>query len=447
MSSPDRFVSRSPEKSLGQSAPDGSGSRTHPGTTRLALCGTFEVASYGDRLFPEIFRRAMRPRMPHLQVRLYSTTSGWDTCDGSRVAPFAELAQPGQALAGFVSGGGDIIRFDRPGVLGDPFPWTSPFTPLFVMPALASAAAGVPFVWNAPALPSPLTGLQAEIVRTVCELADYLSVRDASSQARLAEIGCSAALVPDTGFLLAEALPRAEVETRLPDLLRRFALPGKYAAAHVSPAGSDPADEASAAMALARVAEQLAVKIVLLPLSPLHGDIDACARVAAHHPLRLLACNVDLPPLDAAALIAGACAFLGTGFHGNLTAFAYGVPSVAVNMRRLEKLRCFAELTGRTAAGSWAEAADCLLSGWQGGKTHDDEADRRKKLASDVRRHFRNMADALTSPRRAPTALSWQVLRALTCLMEQQALDAREDLAARDRTIRLLETTVGQPTA
>ncbi len=360
----------------------------HAPTRIFGIIGTFDVDNYGDLLFPVVLERSMQRVMPGARLRLISSHSGTYRFDGRPIYSLQDLATHSDGLDGFVFGGGDIVRFDR---VFSGTPEAIDFEELLVTSALCAANLGRPFVWNAPGVPREFTQTQRGVVQAACALSDYVSVRDERSRSFLPVDDSRFAVVPDTGFLISQIVPRALLDRIVEDLRRRCSLPPSYIAAHLSPATANSGDVTVAARELRALSDSSGLPIVLLPLGPVHGEEDFLSRVRDMCPERFQLAQAPLHSLETAALIARARAFISTSLHGNITAFAFDVPATAVNTRDLAKLRRFGELTGRPVLSSWTQLSqrtDTL-------ENAADAAQRHSLIRAQLDEHLRRLAEAL----------------------------------------------------
>ncbi|WP_419897788.1 polysaccharide pyruvyl transferase family protein [Roseomonas sp. USHLN139] len=333
-----------------------------PAGQGVALFGTFDVANYGDLLFPHVAAHLLR--LGEGALRCYSPRGGapaWAECWPARpVAGFA--ADPPPALC--LIGGGNIIHAnatplpDYAGLFGrSDFVYAS----LWLGASLLAARAGARLAWNAPGLPRPVEGGWARALRDLAlPAAEHVALRDAASQVFLGAPDSPAERVPDTALALAEAWPAAPLRAvaEAAFTARGLAVPERWIAVHLNDryiGGDLPA----ACAAVGRIAARLQAVPVLLAIGPCHGD-DALARQAAallDGPVLL----ADRPQglREIAALIAHAVAYAGSSLHGLITALSYGRPGLVVAQPRMVKFLGFLEPLGEAARllESWAEAA------------------------------------------------------------------------------------------
>jgi polysaccharide pyruvyl transferase WcaK-like protein len=376
---------------------------------RVAQFGTFEVDNYGDLLFPLVLRQALRRRLGEVEVELFSPTPGSFRGDPSmNVRAIGEKQLDGVAdrFDAYVIGGGDLVSFSRLSAPehGYNLPRTSSaHAACWALPALCRHP-DVPILWNAPGVPHPFRPEQAVVLWDLCTEVDYRCVRDEPSRRHLREAGVEGEIevVPDTALCLPELLSPERARQLAAQRLAPLGLaPGGYLAFQIAPwlLKQLGVEVREVARFLGRLARQRGESALLLPVGYCHGDRRALERIRAAAPSELPLLAEPLPPLELAAVIASASAFVGSSFHGNVTAFAYGLPHLMVNSGALAKLEGFAEHVGRpeSLACSWDELLGAASRLGQG----PDQASRRAALRQRIEVHFDRLAEGVRSGREA----------------------------------------------
>ena len=290
---------------------------------KLGICGTFDVANYGDLLFPLIAEAELSDRLGEVTLHRFSYHSKAPPDWPYEVTSVAELPQMIDDLDGLLIGGGFLIRFDKtvaPGYV-PPSPEIHHPTGYWLAPALMAVQHNVPLVWNAPgAHVDGIPQWAKPLVAAALSLSGYVAVRDEGSRAVLQGLDSAPiAVVPDTAFTLPrllnlEAGPSAEF-TRLREAC---GLDRPYIAVqsihHLAP---------FVKFVKANRKQFENFRFLALPIGPVLGDDDATI--------------ADLPgvvrldewphPLLIAELIGRAEAVVGDSFHLCATAAVFGVPA------------------------------------------------------------------------------------------------------------------------
>jgi lipopolysaccharide transport system ATP-binding protein len=294
---------------------------------QVGVCGTFDVANYGDLLFPLIAESELTTRLGAVTLHRFSygdkTPPDWPY----EVTSVADLPTMIRRLDGLLIGGGFLIRFDKWVVPGYAPPAPDHIhhpTGYWLTPALLALQHDVPLVWNAPGMNcNEIPGWADPLMERVLTLSRYVSVRDEPSAASLERLrGDAVRVVPDTAFgishlLNLEGQPSAEF-TRL---RQAAGLDGPYIVVQA----------AWGMEGFVRFVKRHALRLrgfrfLALPVGPVLGDdaalIDADLPGLARLP--------EWPrPLVLAELIARSEAVVGHSYHLFITALASGVPVFA----------------------------------------------------------------------------------------------------------------------
>ncbi|MEJ8571582.1 polysaccharide pyruvyl transferase family protein [Microbaculum marinum] len=338
---------------------------TDPDTSarRALQFGTFDVANYGDLLFPIVAAHRLAPH--GWQVVPVSPTKQ-RTVFGD--APAVEsLGNLPAGLTGdaVLIGGGEIIHSWPAGFLqeyrvGDLPAWAYPS--LWFGATLAGALSDIPVVWNAPGVPSPFPEqLRRTAVEPALAAADYVAVRDAPGMRFLGsghqtDVG----VVPDTILDLARVWPLDSLRPAFEALAARKDIPAEAAlmAVHVRTAGLGPLELADLAAMVDAFSAERGLTPVLVAIGPSLGDA-AAARAMSDAMSRPHICLDDPSGLrEIAAAIAYSRVYVGNSMHGYVTAHCYDRPGVIVARPAFRKFSGLADHLGRP---------DDVVSDWPDG--------------------------------------------------------------------------------
>ena len=170
----------------------------------LAHYGTFDVANYGDLLFPLLLERRIGDLGPLLHV---SPVGGPPPIDGG-VTSIPPEAVP-ESLTCAIVGGGHLIHASPsslPDYHGTPSHALEAYPSLWLGAAERALRARVPLIWNAPGVPAAFSTRAAPVLAWATSFLDYGALRDHRSRELLERAGCRAELevVPDTGLEVAQ---------------------------------------------------------------------------------------------------------------------------------------------------------------------------------------------------------------------------------------------------
>jgi lipopolysaccharide transport system ATP-binding protein len=173
----------------------------------IGICGTFDVANYGDLLFPLIAESELRERLGAVTLHRFSYNCKTQPAWPFEVTSVAELPRVIDGLDGLLIGGGFLIRFDKevaPGYAA-PTPEVHHPTGYWLTPALMALQRDVPVVWNAPGTDGKdVPPWAAALMEIALDHSRYVAVRDEPSRSTLQALTrAPVAVVPDTAFGLA----------------------------------------------------------------------------------------------------------------------------------------------------------------------------------------------------------------------------------------------------
>jgi polysaccharide pyruvyl transferase WcaK-like protein len=334
-----------------------------PDKIRACQWGAFDVANYGDRLFPLIANEQLTARLPNLELvchapvghavlppgspQLFPLVQGGESLDRDRREYFA------RHFDAILIGGGDLLRFDpsEPGYGargrdGPPRPYDA-----FLDFLWGECEVQPNILWNAPGVPFPFEPSRRPLVQRAFSDVRYAAVRDEVSRGFLLEAGIEGPVdvVPDTGVLVAETIRHHVGEERGSALLesRGSGPNGRRRLCFQCGAGFLRREEDLVAKSLARIAARRNLEVVLLPIGWCHGDLDALRLVQEASGGRFTLVEDVESPLEVGAAIGACDYFVGSSLHGNLTALSFGVPHIVVNNPlRAAKLEGYVRLAG-----------------------------------------------------------------------------------------------------
>lgn len=188
-------------------------------------------------------------------------------------------------------------------------------------------------------LPDVDAAARAEVLARLAS-ASAVSVRDAATQAHLAQAGVAARLLPDPAALTAELFGAR--------IARRGAAAGKtvarlratlrqgYLAVQFSAEFGDDATLATIAAQLddAAAAAGLGICLFRAGSAPWHDDLDTLRRAAARLRTRAVAVVESDDLWELCAVIAHGRAYAGSSLHGRIVATAFGLPGVSLRPPR-----------------------------------------------------------------------------------------------------------------
>ncbi len=341
---------------------------------RIAHFGTFDVANFGDLLFPLILEQRARSLIAsptEIEFVHFSPLGDepvWE--DARRTVPVRERFEHGRFDA-VVLGGGHLVHAlptQLPAYQSRPWLAETAYAELWLGAAQLAERDAASLIWNAPGVPRPLEGRAAELLRGATDRVDYLAVRDETSAKHLRASGVTKTIqvVPDTALDVNSLWSDAQLGDAYRHLLAEHDSATRTIAVHVKERYLREAPESLGAR-LDQLCETHDARALLLALGPCHGDDELARRVAASmrtHPI-VVAGPDQLFTLVAA--IARSGRYVGSSLHGLITATAFGRPAWCVATEQHGGPRKFSGFLRQIGAEhrlkpSWDKACEAAMN-------------------------------------------------------------------------------------
>lgn len=304
-------------------------------TFRVAFTGAYDIANYGDHLFPPIFQREMENRGVSCELVLFSLFETQEPFqNGVSVYPLSRLEEmhlqnPFDAI---VVGGGELIHYSSCQQLFSPDDTdyqTYNIYATWIIPSLIGLKYGVKVLWNAPGGQYSFPQFYRFYTKHLTSCVDYLSVRNRSTKEFLLECGIpddQISVVPDTGLWVASLYSEEELNECRAKLLD-FDTP--YAVLHMNRYIED--EDFEALVNAAKFLYDKGLQILCFPLAYTHNDASMVQRIQRAFPQIRTAGITDnsiLSLRDMVSLLSGCTLYLGISFHGAVTTLAFGKKAV-----------------------------------------------------------------------------------------------------------------------
>lgn len=319
-----------------------------PGKMRIAFVGTFDLPNYGDHIFPIVFRKKLIAMGADLDIDLYSIKATKQALNQeNEVYSVRDLEQNHlrQPYTAIVIAGGGIIHFKETKQKVDDTEYIQySYAELWGLPTYVANKYHIKLIWNAPEIPYEIDLKLLPIFSSLADIAGYLAVRDEMSRNFLGDekVIQKAHLVPDTGLLLSEVLPKEA--TQLPANLS-FLTPDAYVVFHI--ATSDlikmSSDEQQNLVKMLLKLKSKGLQVVLLPLAYTFEDENALAYINTLSNNSFYLQETPYSFSDILSLIANASLYIGVSLHGSMTAMEYGKKAVAFDKVGRKKVRSLYE--------------------------------------------------------------------------------------------------------
>ncbi len=366
----------------------------------LGQFGTFDVENYGDLLYPVLFEKMLQNRGITAQVPKFSLMGGESIQEsGYRSMPIQQLFSSGEdASRSLIIGGGDLLLTDwdrmashyrsirqrgnesalrarwRAMVMrllglrnrgGKHFRQRhmnyAGMGPFIIDPdnfrsleSVAYFSCGVPFEFEENLKPR---------VASVMDMARFIYVRDRQSERKLRAAGITREIhvAPDLAVMLGEYFAAKEERAKGRRILERNGVSFKRRILCVQSNPQRRKRHLELFTQLKAYKADTGCEVVLLPLGRCHGDhayLNQLARESGGAFRYIDAHSI----FEMMAVIAACDVFLGKSLHGNVTAFAFGIPHVIGPLAagKSDGFLDIVDLPPELKLNSWAEAGQRL---------------------------------------------------------------------------------------
>ena len=358
--------------------------------TTVYQFGGFDIANYGDLLFPLLAEKRLSPLgIKIVAVSPIGSEPVWENCLPS--VGIDKIVNVSGKPSAVLIGGGNILTLSPTKLPA----YNQGSVPILAYPDIwigASCFANekVPVCWNAPGVPGPFSEDQRGYVRDCIERSSYVSVRDEQSRNFLREACPDAkiSVVPDSAWEIDGLWDKSELAESYEKafLSRGDKRSARSIAVHLNSRYLGSATDEAIASSLDEVARKLDSRIVLMALGPCHGD-DALARHIGEY-MKSLPLIIDKPNSlkEIAGCIAHAQAYVGSSMHGLITSSAFGVPGICVTDGKKTKFQGLKTLfhCEDMWSQSWESISGILLS---------MDMDRKKSQLQELRKRMQKNID------------------------------------------------------
>ena len=309
---------------------------------KIAFSGVFDLANYGDHLFPIVFKSMMEKRGLEAELYLFSPIACNEALNENKVPVYAlsdlEKMHLKLHFDAIVVGGGEIIHFYNATQKLSPEDQNYenyPILETWSMPSLCAYKYNIPLIWNTPGAPFQFTEKCRHLVKALCGGVDYLSVRNPFSKKALMECGIPENrinLYPDSAFYISKIIDPSALNA-----IRKKVLGSadRYVVFHTN--RFIPSDQIPTVMDSLNRLRERGYEIVLLPLAYTHGDDAILHEINNRAEDKFMEFHRTLSTMEMLSVLAGCSLYIGVSFHGAITALAYGKKAIAYDFMRYKK--------------------------------------------------------------------------------------------------------------
>jgi len=298
---------------------------------RIGFVGTFEVANFGDCLFPVIYKRLLEDRIPNCEFLYYSPKSGMSPLGhyGPIKALPATLDDIQFDADTLIQCGGETLALGHSaGTYNFPSNTLSAFARMWFAPTVAASRGDLNFYVHSVGMPTTDLQPKTAISRGLA-YASRVSLRDKVSAARLDD---AFPVEVDPMFAMSTCLEPDEWRAKAERVLPAGYEPGRYLCAHISAPylvyGLRPWCEQ-----VLRAHERSELPILLLPICHFLWDretLDAARSMLAEMGVPEAAIQFPKPGseevLATAALIGNSAGIMTSSLHALVSAVSFGIP-------------------------------------------------------------------------------------------------------------------------
>jgi len=298
----------------------------------IALFGTFDVENYGDLMFPEVFTKAMQKRLDNINVVLFSPCGEGKKALDENIKVYASSQiweiHKKTPFDIVVIGGGALIQYYKIPIKKIDRDEFCDYRILdsWLVPIDFAVRNNVKVAFNLPQVPYEIPDTIAALTCEAVSALSYVSVRD----------GVSKRFLEDAFYKTGKEAPEINVfpdsvcvMPRLFSLEKVEGLPEKYAVLQFNP--QKPENEDDLLFETVKLLKSKRLDVVLLPLGYTHNDDNVLKAFNEKYGNECYMLDRKLNIFEMASVLANSEIYIGSSFHGAITAISYGKGAVSYN--------------------------------------------------------------------------------------------------------------------
>lgn len=320
-------------------------------TLNIAFTGAYEIANYGDHLFPLVFKYELDKCNINYNLFLFSVFNGNQAFDKKTPVYSLEDMESLHQQYHFdviIVGGGELIHLSSCKQLlsYDSVEYVNyRIFETWTIPSMMGLKYNIPVLWNAPGGQYNFPDSFHKLIKLLCRPVSYLSVRNYTTRDSLVNCGIpyeQITHVPDTAFEINKVY---SPEFLLPIKNSILDFKDSYIVFH---ANRHIADEniQSIVSCLDSYCDS-GYKIVLLPLAYTHNDQDILNTISNHSKYSYITFNKMLSLEETISILAFSELYVGISFHGAVTSIAYNRRAIIYDYIGSEKSIDLFKLVGK----------------------------------------------------------------------------------------------------
>ncbi len=295
----------------------------------IAVFGAFNVHSFGDSLFPEAIYSELQKRIEIDKFCVFSLGGRKNPYSDKIVYDYSQFAEINKIkqFDAIIIGGGELlhnlpINFPEENVIYEA-------GAIWQIPVKLGIKYKIPIVMNSVGMPYEFKEENREELEKLFSAISYISLRDEYSYQRWIDyFGDSekAVKVPDSLWNIRDYFTTEKLEASRDSLKEKYKIEKPYIVVQY---GTTKYFR-EVMKILDRFAENNNIQVCAIAINAAHEDLYVVQNLDEYH--NFVDIKAALIPEEIVALISGAELFVGTSLHGNLTAMAYDVKNVIIDM-------------------------------------------------------------------------------------------------------------------
>lgn len=377
---------------------------------KIAFTGVFDLANYGDHLFPLIFREIMKKEKEIFEIYLFSPFEGVQAFDETvRVYSLFDLERMHEEVTfdAIIVGGGEIIHLHSFEHKYRNKYIEYPIYNCWIIPAIVAQKYNILLAWNNPGVPFHFSSMYKKFVKNLMKTVDYISVRNQFSVEALMEIGIDRdeiSLCPDTAFLLPQIYEMKKLKITSEKLL------GGIAKRYIVFQCNKLIDEKSLNLAIEALLKlkNTGYEIVLLPLAYTNEDDVFESEINRKIGNQFYGFDRKLSLEETISVLACCEMYIGVSFHGAITAYSFGKKVVGFDFFFNKKTKDLFDIMGLpelyvTDALKLDETIEKVFN-------EKDVSEYKSRIEKDLEKHFNNLKQIMNTEKKKQCIEEYKVI-------------------------------------
>ena len=294
---------------------------------KIALTGAYEIANYGDHLFPLVFKEKMKEKNIDVDLYLFSVYEGIQAFNTKeKVYSLSQMEKMHKEINfdAVVVGGGELIHFSSCMQLLNPNDTEYKKYRIFetwVIPSLLGLKYNVPILWNAPGGQYSFPDIYNDLIKLLCRPISYMSVRNYTTKKNLELCGIDSnriKYVPDTGLSISTIYSKEYLRPIFKSLISSNK---PYIVYHCNRHISE--ESINEIIIYLDALYKQGYEIVLLPLAYTHNDHGILKKINEKANNKYITFDKMLSLEETISILAFTSLYIGISFHGAVTSIAY----------------------------------------------------------------------------------------------------------------------------